>query len=102
MAGSVNKVELELLTLVQVLHLDRVAFDRDTFFALQIHIIEHLVLHVPRGQGLRELKKTVGQGRLTMVDVGDDTEIADVAHTVTNIANLWHRVISASAPGVAP
>ena len=47
MAGGIDQVERILLALIQILHLDGVALDRDALFLLQIHVVEDLVLHVP-------------------------------------------------------
>jgi hypothetical protein len=52
----------------------------DSFLAFQVHIIQHLGLHIAGRDGFRELKETVGQGTFPMVDMGYDTEIANVLH----------------------
>src|SRR6185312_3903061 len=44
--------------------------------ALQIHVIEDLGLHVAPGNSACQLQQAVAEGRLAMVDVGDDGEIA--------------------------
>ena len=46
--------------------------------ALQIHVVQHLLLHVAVGDGAGDLQQPVGQGALAVVDMGDDAEIADV------------------------
>ena len=33
--------------------------------------------HLPRGHGIRNFQHAIGQGRLAVVDVGDDAEVAD-------------------------
>src|SRR2546422_9952427 len=45
---------------------------------LQVHRVEHLPSHQALVQGARELDQAVGQGRLPMVDMGHNTEVADV------------------------
>ena len=50
------------------------------FLLLQVHIVQHLVLHIACGEGAGELQQTVGQGALTVVYVGYDAEIADAVH----------------------
>ena len=55
---------------------DGVGFDGDALFALQVHGIEVLGLGLALGDGLTGLHEAVGQGRLAMIDVGDDGEIA--------------------------
>src|SRR6185436_16080891 len=57
---------------------DRVRLDRDPLLALQVHVVEHLVLHLRLGDGVGPLEQPVRQGRLPVVDVRDDAEIPDV------------------------
>src|SRR2546422_6385128 len=45
---------------------------------LQVHRVEHLLSHQALVQRARELDQAVGQGRLPMVDMGHNTEVADV------------------------
>jgi hypothetical protein len=54
------------------------ALDGNATFLLQIHVVEHL----PFGDldGIRALQQPVGDCRLAMVDVCDDTEISNIIH----------------------
>ena len=52
--------------------------DGDAPFALKLHIVEKLALHVALRHRAGRLEQTIGQRRFTMVDVGDDGKIADV------------------------
>lgn len=79
MAGSIDEVEIVFLTLVHVLHLDGMALNGYSLLLLQVHVIEDLVLHIPVGKGLGEFQKTVGEGALAMVDMGDNAKITDIA-----------------------
>ena len=81
---SVDKVEHIILPSELILHLDSVALDRDSAFALQIHIIEHLGLHVLGVDGFRIFKQTVGKRRLAVVDMGNDAKIANILHNLQN------------------
>ena len=59
--------------------------DGDTALAFDVHRIQHLFGHLAIAQSPTMLDKPVGQGRLAMVDMGDDGEIANVleiAHAV--------------------
>jgi len=47
-------------------------------FALEVHRVENLLLHVAVGDGAAKLDQPVGQRRFAVVDMGDDGEIADV------------------------
>ena len=42
----------------------------------EIHGVEHLITHVPLADGAGQLEESIGQGRLAMVDVGNDGEVA--------------------------
>ncbi len=50
-------------------------FDGDTALALEIHGIQHLLGHLPVGEAAAQVDQPVGQGGLTVIDMGDDREI---------------------------
>jgi hypothetical protein len=56
------------------------AFDRDAALAFKIHVVKHLILSVPFGDGSGKFKQSVGQGRFAVVDVGNNAEITNVFH----------------------
>ena len=56
---------------------DGLGLDRDPALALELHRVQELRAHVPPFDGLRHLEDAVRQGRLAVVDVGDDAEVAD-------------------------
>ena len=79
MAGRVHQVELVgFAVLGGIVEADRLRLDGDAAFALDIHIVEHLFLHLALGQAAAELDHAVGQGRLAVVNMGNDGKIADV------------------------
>ena len=61
-----------------VVEADGVGLDRDPALALQIHGVEHLLHHFALGQRAGDFQQAVGQRRLAVIDVRDNTEIADV------------------------
>jgi hypothetical protein len=81
-SGSVDEVEDIALTVGRfIVKLDRTRLDGYSSFPLKIHIVEKLLFHVARGNGLRLLQETVGKGGFAVVDMRDDGEIADVILT---------------------
>jgi hypothetical protein len=56
---------------------DGLRLDGDAALALDIHRVEHLLLHLAQRQAAGDLDQAVGQRRFAMVDMGDDGEIAD-------------------------
>ena len=80
MPGSVNQVEFVGLSLVDVVHLDGMTFYGDALFLLQIHVVQHLVLHISDRQGVGQFQKPVRQGALAMVNMGYYAEIPYVFH----------------------
>ena len=84
MSGRIDQVQL--VALPGDAH--RLGLDRDPPLALEIHRIEQLGAHVAVGDGVRELENPVGQGRLPMVDMGDDREVADAALVHGNQARM--------------
>ena len=76
---GVDEVEDILLTVRRgEVHRHRVALDRDALLALEVHRVEELLLHLALLDRLRVLEQAVGKGRLAVVDVRDDAEVADV------------------------
>jgi hypothetical protein len=51
--------------------------DSDAAFALDVHGIEYLLLHLAFLETAAHLNKAVGQGGFTVIDMGDDREISD-------------------------
>ena len=79
-AGRVDEVELVGLAVAgRVLDPHRLGLDRDAALALEVHAVEQLGAHRPGVDGLGHLEDAVGQRRLSVVDVGDDAEVADAA-----------------------
>jgi hypothetical protein len=52
--------------------------DGDAALPFQIHRVEHLLLHLAVGNRARAMEQTVRKRGLTVVDVGNDAEIAYV------------------------
>lgn len=67
---------------------DCLGLDRDTALALDVHTVEVLSTHLPLLDHPGQLKHPVGKGRLAVVDVRDDAEIADQRRVGT--ARLGH------------
>ena len=78
MSWSVNEVENVFLSIALIFHLDGMALDGDTAFALQIHVIKHLPFCDLNGMSF--FQQTICQSTFTMVNMSDDTEITDVFH----------------------
>ena len=77
-ARRVDQVELIRLTVLRgVGHADGVSLDGDAAFALQVHGIEHLGLHLAGSERPGKFQQAVRQRGLAVVDVRDDREIAD-------------------------
>jgi hypothetical protein len=58
-------------------HPHRLALDGDAALALDVHAVQVLGAHRPVVDDAGDLQHPVGQGRLAVVDVGDDAEVAD-------------------------
>ena len=77
-AGRVDQVELVSLAILRrVHHADGVGFDGDAALALQIHGVEHLGLHLARGQRSGQLQQAVGQRGFAVVNVRNNGKIAE-------------------------
>ena len=79
MAGRVDQVEDVVLAIVGlVVQPHGLRLDGDAALALDVHVVEHLLLHVAQLEAAGRLDQAVGQRRLAVVDMGNDCEIADV------------------------
>jgi hypothetical protein len=56
-----------------------VGLDRDAAFALEVHAVEHLGLHLTRLERAGRLEEAIGERRLPVVDMRDHGEVANQA-----------------------
>ena len=78
-AGRVNQVQAIFMPIARsVMQANALGFDGDAAFALQVHGIEHLRMHLALGERAGELQQAVGQRGFAVVNVRNDAEIADV------------------------
>ena len=63
-----------------MIHLDGMALNRNTTFLLQVHVVEHLILHIPNIHRSGELQHTIGQGTFPVVYVRNNTKITYLIH----------------------
>ena len=80
MARSVDKVEDVFLTFIIIHHLYRMALDGDALLPLQIHGIQHLVLHLTLRQRVRILQKTIRQRTFPVVYMRYYAKVTDIFH----------------------
>ncbi len=79
----VDQIKHILLSVVRcVQHLNRMAFDRDSTFTLDVHVIQGLFLQLAVRYGPRQMQEAVGERTLPMVNMGDDAEISCAFHSV--------------------
>ena len=78
-AGGVDQIEDVVLAVARlVIEPHGLRLDGDAALALDIHGIEHLLLHLARFEPAGELDQPVGQRRFAVVDMRDDGEVADI------------------------
>ena len=79
MARRVNKVQLILMTIIAVIvKRDALGLDGNTALTLNIHGVQHLGSHVTFFQTTADLNKPISQGRLAVINMGDDRKISNV------------------------
>jgi hypothetical protein len=77
-AGRVDEVQLVEMAVVRlVIETHGVGLDGDAPLALQVHRIQDLFHHFALRERPGNLQQAVRQGRLAVVDVRNDREIAD-------------------------
>ena len=79
MARRVDEVELVRLAIIGgIVDANGLAFDGDAAFALDVHAVKQLGLHIAMRHGASHLQNAVGERGLAMVDMGDDAEVTDM------------------------
>lgn len=77
MSGGIDEIEFILVSVKSIVeHPHGREFDGDAAFALDIHGVEKLFLHVALAHLPRKFHDTISNGALAVIDVSDDTEIA--------------------------
>ena len=81
MARRVNEVQLVDLTVLRlVIQRHALCLDRNTTLALQVHRIEDLLGHLTIRQAAALLDEPVSQGRLAVINMGDDGKVTYMLH----------------------
>ena len=89
-AGGVDKIQLEHLAAAGlVVEGDALGLDGDTALALDIHGVQHLLVHLPVAEPATVLYEAVSQRGLAMVYMGNNGEIADVAEFTHSNGPGW-------------
>ena len=80
MARGVDQVKnIFFSVLCAVNGADCLGFNGNSTLPLQVHVIEYLRLHFTAGQKAGHLDDAVCQSGFAVVNMGDDTEITDLA-----------------------
>ena len=87
-AGGIDQVESIVTPVLSFIdHRHGVAFNRDPSLALQVHRVEKLGFHITHFYGARHLEDTVRQSCLSVIDMGNDAEIA----SMVEISHEWQK-----------
>ena len=105
MARGVDQIEAVLLTVPgTIAEPYRPCLDGNAPFTLDVHIVQQLLLHIPLRNRIGFFQDPVRQGGLAVVNVGDDTKIANilVCQGVTSMPAYSDRsVMTCSSTGNA-
>ena len=78
-ARRVDQVELVFLAVIGVVvHGNGAGFDGNAALAFQLHVVQNLVLHGALVHAVGQLQNTVRQCGLAVVNVGNDTKVANI------------------------
>ncbi len=92
--GRIDQIQLIHFAVVgAIIQAHRMGLDGDAALALEIHRIEDLRHHLALRQSAGNLKQTIRQRGLAVVDVRNDRKIADEfgIHSVRGLVRLSHR-----------
>ena len=92
MTWCIDQVEFIGVAITGIIHDNSTCFDRNSTSPLELHVVQQLLLHLSLRNGSRVFEQAVGQSAFAVVDVGDNTEVADQMaagrwHGVGNVAN---------------
>ena len=92
MTWRIDQVEFICVAIAGIIHNNGTCFDRNSTSPLELHVVQQLLLHLSLRNGSRVFEQAVGQSAFAVVDVGDNTEVADQmaagrCHGVGNVAN---------------
>jgi hypothetical protein len=73
---SVDQIDPILFTFVHPIDSNSPRFYRDPTFTLDVHGVQHLSLHISVRYTARELKDSVSQSRLAVIDVSNNGKVA--------------------------
>ena len=88
-AGGVDEVQLILDAVLGPRERDADGLDRDPALALEVHSVEVLVAGFALADDAGDLEHSIGQGRLAVVDVRDDREVANAG--LVHMGGLSYR-----------
>ena len=81
MAGRVDEVQLVGFPVSRlVIERNALRLDCDAAFPLEVHGVEYLLRHLTVGEAAAHVDETVSQGRLAVINMGDNGEVANVLH----------------------
>jgi len=73
MAGRVDEIQYVLQAILRfVVQPNCMRLDSNASFALEVHVVENLRLHVAASDRAGQLQQTICQSRLAVIDVGND------------------------------
>jgi hypothetical protein len=71
--GCVDQIQDVIVAGVgPIFEADRLCLDGDPSLPLDVHRVKQLLTHVTRADSARPLEEAIGQGRLAVIDMGDD------------------------------
>lgn len=80
MAGCIDKIEFVYFAVFGfVWEMNALSFNGNSPFAFQIHAVENLLGHFSIRETATQLDKSVGNRGFTVIDMGDNGKISNVA-----------------------
>jgi len=81
MSRRIDEVQFKFLTaFARIGQVNRLTFDGNASFSLDIHIVQDLVTELPCINEVCMLDEAVGKRGFTVVNVGNNAEISNLSH----------------------
>ena len=88
MARRVNQVQSIFLPIELIVHLDSMGLDGNPLFTLQIHVIQHLGVHLAAVEGAGKFQKPICQRTFSVINMSDNAKVASVLHSRDSVQIL--------------
>ena len=98
MSGCIDKIEFIHHTGMLVPHPNWLHLDGNPPLTLKIHRVQHLLFHESCLDGFGDFEHTIGERRFAVVNMRDDTKVANMLHRMAVLYSIYSFRASFNKP----